>query len=116
MKLLIIEVEEPAAERLKKLVNSILPDAEILDTIVSVQSAVRWLQSNPAPDLILLDIHLADGSSFEIFSQVNITTPVIFTTAYDEYAVRAFKGCLRTESRRRTMRIDASWRCAWPRF
>jgi DNA-binding LytR/AlgR family response regulator len=91
MKTLIIEDEEPAAGRLKKLLKEIDPSIEVLDVIVSVKSAVEWIQQHPMPDLILLDIHLADGQSFEIFKQVEITAPVIFITAYDEYAIRAFK-------------------------
>ncbi|MBL0259213.1 MAG: response regulator transcription factor [Bacteroidetes bacterium] len=91
MKILIIEDEEPAALRLKKILNELEPDALILDVIVSVRSAVEWLKNNAAPDLILLDINLADGSSFEIFKMVEVKTPVIFITAYDEYAIQAFK-------------------------
>ena len=91
MKILIIEDEEPAALRLKKILNELEPDALILDVIVSVRSAVEWLKNNAAPDLILLDINLADGSSFEIFKMVEVKTPVIFITAYDEFAIQAFK-------------------------
>ena len=87
---LIIEDEEPAAERLKKLVMQTDPGITIADVIVSIRSAVNYLQKN-RPDLIFLDIHLADGESFEIFRQVNITSPIIFTTAYDEFALQAFK-------------------------
>ena len=86
MKILIIEDEEPAALRLKKILNELEPDAIILDVIVSVRSAVEWLKNNAA-----LDINLADGSSFEIFKMVEVKTPVIFITAYDEYAIQAFK-------------------------
>jgi len=91
MKALIIEDEEPAAHRLKKLLIEIDPQIEILDIIVSVESAVSWLWKNSMPDLILLDIHLADGQSFELFKRVEVTAPVIFITAHDEYAIRAFK-------------------------
>jgi DNA-binding LytR/AlgR family response regulator len=91
MNILIIEDEEPAALRLKKLVNEVEPEAKILDILVSVKSAVQWLKSNPHPDLILMDINLADGLSFEIFSKTEIDVPVIFITAFDEYALRAFK-------------------------
>ncbi len=90
-RILLIEDEESAAKRLQKMVMEILPDAEILSNVDSISSAVHWLQSNSAPDLIIMDIHLADGSSFEIFKQVNIESPVIFTTAYDQYALEAFK-------------------------
>jgi DNA-binding LytR/AlgR family response regulator len=91
MNILILEDEEPAALRLKKLLTETEPDAKILDTLVSVKSAVTWLKDNPAPDLILMDINLADGLSFEIFSQTEVDVPVIFITAYDQYAVQAFK-------------------------
>ena len=91
MKILIIEDENAAARRLEKMLGEIAPDALVLDRLDSVEAAILWLQSNPQPDLILLDIHLADGASFEIFEHVQVTAPVIFTTAYDEYAVKAFK-------------------------
>lgn len=90
-KVLIIEDEEPAAGRLIKLLHEIQPEIKVLDVIVSVKSAVEWFHHNEMPDLILLDIHLADGQSFEIFKQAEITAPVIFITAYDEYAIQAFK-------------------------
>lgn len=91
MKILIIEDENAAARRLEKLIGEIDPEIRIIDRLDSVETAVVWLQANPQPDLILLDIHLADGSSFEIFQHVKVTAPIIFTTAYDEYALQAFK-------------------------
>jgi len=91
MNALIIEDEEPSATRLKKLLKEIDPGIHVLDKIVSVKSSVSWFRQHEMPDLILLDIHLADGQSFEIFKQVNITAPVIFITAYDEFAIQAFK-------------------------
>lgn len=91
MNILIIEDEQHAANRLEKLVLEIEPKANVLDKIDSVESAVKWLSSNPAPDLLLLDIQLADGLSFEIFNQVEIICPVVFTTAYDEFAIKAFE-------------------------
>lgn len=91
MKILLIEDENAAARRLEKLVAEIVPDAEILGPLDSVEAAVEWFSQHPQPNLILLDIHLADGSSFEIFQHVKVTAPIIFTTAYDEYALRAFK-------------------------
>ncbi len=87
---LIIEDEEPAAERLKKLIQQTDPDIEITDVIVSIRSGVSYLKKN-TPDLIFLDIHLADGESFEIFRQVKVSSPIIFTTAYDQFALQAFK-------------------------
>jgi len=89
--ILIIEDEHPNAERLRRLVLAIKPQAVILDVLDTVAGSVDWLKSNPVPDLILMDIRLADGISFEIFNQVEVKSPIIFTTAYDEYAVRAFK-------------------------
>ncbi len=91
MKILIIEDEQAAVRRLQKLLNEIDPKTDIVGALSSIESAVEWLQANPAPDVILMDIHLADGSSFDIFDKVDITAPVIFATAYDEYALKAFK-------------------------
>src|SRR5690348_3906719 len=91
MNALIVEDEEPAAARLKKILGELDPSIHVVETIVSVKSSVNWLKQHGMPDLILMDIHLADGQSFEIFKQVKITAPVIFITAYDEFAIRAFK-------------------------
>src|SRR5258706_4762905 len=91
MKILIIEDEPQAAQRLEKLVRSILPLATILQSIDTVKKSVQWLKSNEKPDLIFMDIQLADGISFQIFDQIEVKSPVIFTTAYDEYALKAFK-------------------------
>ncbi len=91
MKVLIIEDENAAARRLEKLLTELDSAILVLEKLDTVEMAVTWLQSNPQPDLIFLDIHLADGSSFDIFEHVSITCPVIFTTAYDEYALQAFK-------------------------
>jgi DNA-binding LytR/AlgR family response regulator len=91
MKVLIIEDELPAARQLTKLVTQQRPNAQILETLDSVAAAVRWLGAFPAPDLIFMDIQIADGLSLDIFQQVEVTAPVIFTTAFDQYAVQAFK-------------------------
>ena len=91
MKILIIEDEEPASERLAEIIREIEPDATITNQIVSVKSALKWFGENAMPDLLIMDINLADGSSFEIFKSINITAPVIFTTAFDQYAIDAFK-------------------------
>jgi two-component system response regulator LytT len=91
MKILIIEDESINANRLKRLLEELESDCEILDIIDTVRGAVTWLNTNDMPDLITMDIRLADGISFSIFEEVKITCPIIFTTAYDEYAVRAFK-------------------------
>jgi DNA-binding LytR/AlgR family response regulator len=91
MKILILEDEPLAAKRLESLMKSVEPTVEILAKLESVRSAVKWFNEHPQPDLILMDIQLADGLSFELFQQVDIIAPIIFTTAYDEYAIRAFK-------------------------
>jgi DNA-binding LytR/AlgR family response regulator len=89
--ILIIEDEEPAALRLKKLLKSIDPDIKILGIIDTIESAVKWFESHTQPDLIMLDIQLGDGLSFNIFRQIKVDSYVIFTTAYDEYAIKAFE-------------------------
>lgn len=91
MTILIIEDEEPAYKRLQKMLKELEPDHTLHDQIVSVSSAVKWFKENKAPDLIISDIQLSDGISFEIFKQVDLKCPVIFTTAYDQYAIEAFK-------------------------
>lgn len=90
-KILILEDEKLNSDRIRRLMLEIRPDAEILDVLTSVKKAVDWLSENDSPDLIMMDIQLADGVSFEIFNLADVKCPVIFTTAYDEYAVKAFK-------------------------
>src|SRR5688500_1166504 len=91
MKILIVEDEELAVKKLTKTVNAIDESAEIIGVSDSIKSTVEWLENNPDPDLILMDIELADGQSFEIFNLTQVKSPVIFTTSYDEYALKAFK-------------------------
>ena len=91
MQVLIIEDEMLAARRLKRLLQELAPEAHILEVLDSVEDAVEWLGSHPVPDLCFMDIQLADGLSFDIFRQTEVGCPVIFTTAYDQYAVRAFR-------------------------
>jgi DNA-binding LytR/AlgR family response regulator len=91
MKILIIEDEPQAAQRIEKLMVTIIPSATIVGKLDSVKNSISWLNSNQKPDLILMDIQLADGISFSIFDQCEVKSPVIFTTAYDEYALKAFK-------------------------
>jgi len=91
MKYVIIEDEDPAASRLQKMVQEIWPDAVMTDHLVSVKSAIDYLKTHTHPDLIFLDIQLGDGISFEIFDEVTPDCPVIFTTAFDQYAIQAFK-------------------------
>jgi len=91
MRILIIEDEEPAANRLKKMILDFELTAEITSNLVSIASSVKWLKENPTPDLIFMDIHLSDGDSFQIFNELEVTSPVVFVTAYDQYALDAFK-------------------------
>lgn len=91
MKVLIIEDEAPAFRRFQKILEEVQPGIEIIEVIDSVEESVKWLRTHKAPDLIFMDIQLSDGISFEIFDQVKITRPVIFTTAFDEYMLKAFK-------------------------
>jgi two-component system, LytTR family, response regulator LytT len=91
MKILIVEDENFAAERLQLLLKEIVPDIQIYGPVDSVEGTIQHLKANPAYDLLFLDIQLADGKSFSIFEKVNVTIPVIFTTAYDEYAIKAFE-------------------------
>jgi DNA-binding LytR/AlgR family response regulator len=90
-KVLIIEDEKPAAEWLQQLITKFNSQISILAVIDSVSSATEWFQQHSAPDLAFMDIQLADGLSFEIFERVKVSCPVIFTTAYEEYAIKAFK-------------------------
>lgn len=91
MKAIIIEDEKAAVRNLTSLLNEIHPETEIVTVIDSIADTIEWFSANAAPDLVFMDIHLADGSAFEIFEHTHITCPVIFTTAYDEYALHAFK-------------------------
>jgi len=91
MNILIVEDELPTRRLLKDMVLRTRPQWEIAGTSGSVEETVEWIQENPMPDLIFMDIQLSDGSSFEIFDKVDIKSLVIFTTAYDEYAIQAFK-------------------------
>lgn len=91
IQVLILEDEEPAAKRLKKLLLEATEETEVLAVLESIKAAKEWFANNKQPQLLLADIHLADGMCFELFKQIDITCPVIFTTAYDEYALQAFK-------------------------
>ncbi|WP_207432497.1 LytR/AlgR family response regulator transcription factor [Sabulibacter ruber] len=91
MNILLIEDEYLASEKLEAQLLRYDPTIRVVGTIDSIRNAVRWFESNPTPDLAFLDIHLSDGNSFEIFQKVEVKCPIIFTTAYDEYAVKAFK-------------------------
>ena len=89
MNVLIIEDEKPAARRLSRMLAVL--DIEVQQMLHSVEESLNWLQNNTHPDLIFLDIQLSDGLSFEIFEEIDVRSAIIFTTAYDEYALKAFK-------------------------
>ncbi len=91
MRILIVEDEQRTALDLQATIREILPDAEFLATLDSVESAVDWLGKNPTPDLAFFDIQLADGLSFDIFQEVKVECPVVFCTAFDEHALHAFQ-------------------------
>ena len=91
MEILIIEDEQLSASRLVKMILEYDQDIVIHDVLDSIEDSVRWIQNNKEPDLVFLDIHLADGESFSIFNEVTFDAPIIFTTAYNEYAIDAFK-------------------------
>ena len=91
MKALIIEDETAAARNLKMLLAASYPEIDVIGTIESVAEAVAWFGANPTPELVFMDIHLADGNSFRIFDSIRIECPIIFTTAYDQYALDAFR-------------------------
>jgi two-component system, LytTR family, response regulator LytT len=91
MNIAIIEDEAPALVRIKKLINEVVPDAHISFTADSIESAIKYFGQNQNIDIALFDIELADGQSFEIFKHVDVKCPIIFTTAYDEFALKAFK-------------------------
>jgi DNA-binding LytR/AlgR family response regulator len=91
MRILIIEDEQNATERLEKLVNEIAPDKQIIGKCKSIQQTFQWLHENEYPDLILSDVQLSDGLSFDIFHQLEKKVPVIFISAYDNYALEAFR-------------------------
>lgn len=91
MKIVIVEDEKPNSDRLIRLLKTLKPNAQLLVVLESITDSIAWFSTNPAPDLVMMDVRLSDGLSFEILSKVQINCPIIFTTAYDEYAVRAFK-------------------------
>ncbi|WP_456087124.1 LytR/AlgR family response regulator transcription factor [Parabacteroides sp.] len=91
MKVIILEDEQLTAQKLIRLLKELMPDAEVIGVLQSVSESVEWFANNLMPDLVFMDIHLADNLSFSIFDSVEITCPIIFTTAYDEYALKAFE-------------------------
>ena len=91
MKVLIIEDETAAARNLQSMLESIEPDIEVVGITESIIDTIDWFAENPMPDIVFMDIHIADGESFRIFDSVDISAPIIFTTAYDQYALEAFK-------------------------
>ena len=91
MKVLIIEDETAAARNLQSMLEALEPDIEIVGITESIIDTIEWFAENESPDLVFMDIHIADGESFRIFDSVEISSPIIFTTAYDQYALEAFK-------------------------
>jgi len=91
MQILIIEDEQRASNQLQRLLQQSNYNFEVLDVIDSVEDSITWFQKNAIPDLVFMDIQLADGLSFEIFQKIDVTAPIIFTTAFDQYAIQAFK-------------------------
>ncbi len=91
MNVLIIEDETAAAQNLQAILKQEAPETEVLAVLESIEESVEWLGSHAMPDLLFMDIHLADGESFRILEQVDVTAPIIFTTAYDQYALEAFR-------------------------
>lgn len=91
MRIVIIEDEKPNVSRLRKMLVDIDPEIEVVAVLDTIIDSVSWFNANAHPDVVLMDIRIADGLSFDIFPQVQLNCPVVFTTAYDEYAVRAFK-------------------------
>ena len=91
MRVLIVEDETSAYINLKKILEEVDNTIEIAENTESVKQTVKWLENNVAPDLIFMDIHLSDGSAFNIFNLITVDAPIVFTTAYDEYAIKAFK-------------------------
>lgn len=90
MRVVIIEDEQPAYKRLLKLLVEIMPQATVAAHHDSVATAKQWFEQNPVPDIVFMDIHLADGSAFDLLKTTRIGAPIIFTTAYDQYAIEAF--------------------------
>ena len=91
MKAIIIEDEIVAAQALQTIIQEIDPSIQIIAVLQSIDESVEWFQAYPMPDLVFMDIHLADGSSFVVFEKVDVSCPIIFITAYDEYALKAFE-------------------------
>src|SRR4028118_445177 len=91
MNVLIIEDEAPAASWLADLLLKYNGGIRVLETVGSVEDAIRWFLNNPAPDLVLMDVHLSDGNGFRIFDAVQVHCPIIFTTAHQQYALQAFR-------------------------
>ncbi|MDR0429785.1 MAG: LytTR family DNA-binding domain-containing protein [Tannerellaceae bacterium] len=117
MRILIVEDETAAYENIVDILAEIDPSVEIIGNTESIIQTIHWLRGNMLPDLILMDIHLSDGSAFSIFESITIEVPIIFTTAYDEYAIEAFRvNCIdyllkpiKTEELRRALVKFSKW-------
>jgi len=91
MTAVIVEDEEVASQKLERMLDQVADDIQVIARLQSVEESIEWFSLNMAPDVVFMDIHLADGSAFSIFDKVQISCPVVFTTAYDEYALKAFE-------------------------
>ena len=91
MKIAIIEDENMAAQALRQLITEVYPGTEVVAELQSIVESIEWFQTSETPDLVFMDIHLADGSAFNIFEKITVASPIVFTTAYDEYALKAFE-------------------------
>ena len=91
MTAVIVEDELVASQKLQRMIGQVASEIEVIAILQSVEESIEWFALNAAPDMVFMDIHLADGSAFSIFDKVNVSSPVIFTTAYDEYALKAFE-------------------------
>lgn len=91
MRLVIVEDETAATTNLRSILADVCPDGQVIATLESVTDAVLWFSNNPPPDVVFMDIHLADGEAFHIFENIDVASPIIFTTAYDRYALDAFR-------------------------
>jgi two-component system, LytTR family, response regulator LytT len=91
MKGVIVEDEIIAAQKLERLIKQLAGDIQVVAVLQTVEESIEWFSLHAAPDIVFMDIHLADGSAFSIFEKVQLSCPIIFTTAYDEYALRAFE-------------------------
>ena len=114
VKILIVEDEIPAQINLKKLIDKHCSNSQIVATLSSVRSTIKWLEDNPdGADVIFMDVELSDGVCFDIFEKVSVNTQVVITTAYDNYAVKAFR--INSTDYLLKPILDSDFVCAWER-